>query len=973
MHLDLLDQLSPKDFIIIRGAKMHNLKNISLAIPRNQLVVVTGLSGSGKSSLVLDTLFVEAQRMYIESVSAYARQFLGKMEKPLVDAIQGLSPAIAIQQNVSGKNPRSTVGTLTELCDYLHLLYARIGTTYSPISGQKVKKDSVSDVVDYIQQQPDGTKALILYPITVADQATLLEKLRVEQGKGFTRVMQGGLLFYIEELLAGEKVLSLDQPIYGLVDRIIVKKSDQNNQYRIADSVQVAFFEGHAVVELVGVGQQSFSDRFELDGISFVFPTVSFFNFNTPYGACKSCSGLGQLMGIDPNKVIPNPALSLVEGAIAPWNGPAMSKWLAPLLAAHQTLGFPIYTPYSSLTFDQQQFLWRGNRDFIGIDRFFDFCATQTDKIHYRVLLSRYRSKTTCIACRGSRMRPDAHYVKIDNHSIVDLLLMPIHDLVAFFDRLSLTDREAAIAQRVVVEIKNRLRYLAQVGLGYLTLSRPIATLSGGEHQRIKLATALGSPLFGTIYILDEPTIGLHPRDTDRLVQLLLDLNNQGNTVIVVEHEELVMRAADSLIEIGPEAGAGGGRLVFQGTFQALQQATTHTARYLNGCAAIPLPNRRRPWRNRLFIKEASLHNLKQVSVTIPLNVLTVVTGVSGSGKSTLIKEVLYPALVQYLANPSAGVDTLLSGDLAAIQAVELVHQHPLGKSSRSNPATYLGIYDPIRDLFAQTDLARSRRYQAGHFSFNSEKGQCPACRGEGQCKIEMQFMADIYLPCGRCKGSRFKPEIADVTYCGKNISQVLGMTVDEAFVFFADQVAVEPQAIGDEESLGEAQSSTAAYTDVCEERRQDSTPKLPLEIAFRTRAILHKLKVLQQVGLGYIPLGQSSSSLSGGEGQRLKLAYYLEKELADYPILFIFDEPTTGLHMHDVARWLQAINGLIDQGHSVVVIEHHIDVIKSADWLIDLGPDGGQQGGKVVFTGTPEALVEQKENYTAQYLKEKI
>lgn len=934
MHLHLLDldNLSPKDFIIIRGAKMHNLKNVSVAIPRNQLVVVTGLSGSGKSSLILDTLFVEAQRMYIESVSAYARQFLGKMEKPAVDTIQGLSPAIAIQQNVANKNPRSTVGTLTELCDYLHLLYARIGTTYSPISGQKVKKDSVSDVVDYIQQQPDGTKVLILYPMVATGQAALVQKLKVQQGKGFTRVMQGNLLFYIEELLAGKALLSLDQPIYGLVDRIIVKKGD--NQYRIADSVQVAFFEGmgHAIIEWVGLGQQSFSDRFELDGMSFVLPTLSFFSFNTPHGACKACSGLGQLMGIDPHKVIPNPALSLVEGAIVPWNGPTMSKWLAPLLAPHEPLHFPIYTPYSSLTPDQQKLLWQGSGDFIGIDRFFDFCATQTDKIQYRVLLSRYRGKTICPACQGSRLRPDAHYVKIDNHSIVDLLLMPIHDLISFFDQLSLTACQAAIAQRVAVEIKNRLRYLAQVGLGYLTLSRPVATLSSGEHQRIKLATALGSPLFGTIYILDEPTIGLHPRDTDQLVQLLLDLKNQGNTVIVVEHEEMVMRAADSLIEIGPEAGAGGGTLVFQGTFQALMQSTTHTAQYLNGSVSIPLPSRRRSWRNRLYIQEATLHNLQQVSLTIPLNVLTVVTGVSGSGKSTLIKEVFYPALVQQLTKPSeilglpATTSTLLGGDLGCIQAVELVHQNPLGKSSRSNPATYLAIYDLIRELFAQTALARSRHYQAGHFSFNSKKGQCPACCGEGQQKIEMQFMAGIYLPCERCKGSRFKPEIADITYCGKNITQLLSMTVEEALLFFSDH---------------------------------------PF--------IAHKLKVLQKVGLGYIQLGQSSSSLSGGEGQRLKLAYYLEKELADQPILFIFDEPTTGLHMHDVAQLLKAMHALIDQGHTVVVIEHHIDVIKSADWLIDLGPDGGQQGGKVVFTGTPEALVQQDGSHTAHYLKQKI
>ncbi|AXI24377.1 excinuclease ABC subunit A [Cardinium endosymbiont of Sogatella furcifera] len=927
-HLADLDTLSPKDFIIIRGARMHNLKNISVAIPRNQLVVVTGLSGSGKSSLILDTLFVEAQRMYVESVSAYARQFLGKLAKPLVDAIQGLSPAIAIQQNVANKNPRSTVGTLTELCDYLYLLYARIGTTYSPISGQKVKKDSVSDVVDYIQQQADGTKVLILYPIAVADQAALVQKLKVEQGKGFTRVMQGDHLFYIEALLAGKERLSLDQPIYGLVDRIVVNKADQDNQYRIADSVQVAFFEGmgHAVVALVGLGQQAFSDRFELDGLTFALPTVSFFSFNTPHGACKACSGLGQITGIDPHKVIPNPALSLVEGAIAPWNGATMSKWLAPLLAAHEALRLPIYAPYSSLTPDQQTLVWQGKGDFLGLNRFFDFCATQTHKIQYSVLLSRYRGKTPCTVCKGSRVRADADCVKIAHHSIIDLLLMPLHDLIAFFDRLSLTPREATMVQRVVVEIKNRLRYLAQVGLAYLTLSRPMATLSGGEQQRIKLATALGSPLFGAIYILDEPTIGLHPRDTDRLVQLLVDLKTQGNTVIVVEHEALVMRAADTIMEIGPEAGAHGGTLVFQGTFPALMQATTHTADYLNGTAAIPLPPRRRPWRKRLLIQEVNLHNLQNVTVAIPLNVCTVVTGVSGSGKSTLIKEVLYPALAARLHQPTSlsGPSTPLSGDWASLQAVELIHHHPLGKSSRSNPATYLAIYDAIRDLFAQTALARSRHYQAGHFSFNSEKGQCPTCRGEGHQKIEMQFMADIYLSCTSCKGSRFKSEIADITYSGKNVAQVLSMTVAEALPFFADHPA-----------------------------------------------IVHKLKVLQKVGLGYIQLGQSSSSLSGGEAQRLKLAYYLEKELADQPILFIFDEPTTGLHMHDVAQLVKAFHALIHQGHTVVVIEHHLDIIKSADWLIDLGPDGGQQGGQVVFTGTPETLIQQSQNHTAHYLKQ--
>lgn len=592
VHSSDLDTLSPKDFIIIKGAKMHNLKNISVAIARNQLVVVTGLSGSGKSSLVLDTLFVEAQRMYMESISAYARQFLGKLQKPLVDTIQGLSPAIAIGQHVSNHNPRSTVGTLTELCDYLYLLYARIGTTYSPISGEKVKKDSVSDVVDYIQQQPDGTKVWILYPMAVTDEPTLLQKLKVEQGKGFTRVMQGHELFYIDDLLAGNANLSLDQPIYGLVDRIIVAQADQANQYRIADSAQVTFFEGmgHTLVICLGLGQQFFSDRFERDGITFTLPSVSFFSFNTPHGACKVCSGLGQLTCIDPPKVIPNPYLSIMEGAIAPWNGPTLSKWLAPLLAIHEALSFPIYAPYNQLTPTQQNLLWKGHGDFLGIDRFFEFCASQTEKIQYRVLLSRYRTKTICPDCRGTRLRSDAHYVKIQDHSIIDLLLMPIEALISFFDTLSLTPGQAAIGQIVLTEIQSRLRYLMQVGLGYLTLDRSITSLSGGEHQRIKLATALGSPLFGTIYILDEPTIGLHPRDTDQLVSLLVDLKKQGNTVIVVEHEASVMHAADTLIEIGPKAGLHGGNLVFQGTFDALLKADTYTARYLNGTLSPPPP-----------------------------------------------------------------------------------------------------------------------------------------------------------------------------------------------------------------------------------------------------------------------------------------------------------------------------------------------------------------------------------------------
>lgn len=931
----VLDNLSPKDFIIIKGARMHNLKNLSVAIPRNQFVVVTGLSGSGKSSLIFDTLFVEAQRMYIESLSSYARQFLGKLEKPAVDSILGVSPAVSIQQAVNNKNPRSTVGTVTELCDYLHLLYARIGTTYSPISGQKVSKDSVSDVVDYINQHEDGTKILILYPmVALKSKQDLLKKLRVEQGKGFTRVIQGEKIFDIEELLEEKTKLVLSKPIYGLVDRIMVKKNDQDNQYRIADSVQVAFFEGmgSAIVDVVGVEKKTFSDRFELDGITFEQPTTHFFSFNTPHGACKTCEGLGEVIGLDERKIIPNPALSVAAGAIAPWNSPTMRKWLNPLINQKIKLNFPIHTPYEQLSPSHKEILWEGRGDFAGLYRFFNFFDSQSHKIQYRVLSARYRGRILCPSCRGTRVRSDAQYVKINDHSIIDLLLIPIDQLIPFFDALSLTAREQQVVEQVLGEIKDRLHYLMQVGVGYLTLSRPITTLSGGEYQRIKLATALGSPLFGTIYILDEPTIGLHPRDTERLVEILLNLKHQGNTVIVVEHEPLVMHAADTLIEIGPEAGTHGGNLIFQGTVQALMQGnTTHTARYLTGVASIALPTQRRSAKKKLLIKHATIHNLKQVTVEIPLNTLTVVTGVSGSGKSSLIQEVLYPALEEYferrVVHPGTQTfeytNAVLAGDLYGIQSVKLVSQNPLGKSSRSNLATYMGMYDFIRDIFAKTDLARERRYHPGHFSFNSDKGQCVDCGGEGEQRIEMQFMADIYLPCETCKGSRFKPEILEVTYVGKHVAEVLSMTVDDALEFFAD------------------------HTSIC-----------------------NKLKVLEKVGLGYVQLGQSSSSLSGGELQRLKLAYYLEKEQISQPILFIFDEPTTGLHMHDVHKLLVAMHALVDKGHSVVVIEHNLDVIKSADWIIDLGPDGGAQGGQVVFTGTPEALVEIQGNHTAHYLR---
>ncbi|AWN81730.1 UvrABC system protein A [Candidatus Cardinium hertigii] len=923
-----MDHLNPREYLIIRGARTHNLKNISVAIPHNQLVVVAGLSGSGKSSLIVDTLFVEAQRRYIESLSTHARQFLGKMAKPAVDSIEGVRPAIAIQQGVVHKNPRSTVATVTELADYFYLLYARIGITYSPLSGQVVQKDSVTDVVDYLYQQEEGTKLLLLYPIACSNQEALLAQLSAAQGKGFTRVMQADQLFFIEEILLGTISLRLDQPLYGLVDRLVVRKQDPHSQRRAADSVQVAFTEGDGriAVSVIGGGQRLFSDRFERDGMLFELPSVPFFNSNTPYGACKQCAGLGYVIDLAEEKVIPNSALSLAEGAVAPWQGPIMRKWLAPLSVQQKTFDLLLHTPYSALTADQKEIIWKGKGDFIGIEPFFEFCAKQTDKIHYRVLLSRYRSKKVCPLCQGSCMRVDTKYVRIGPYALGELLTLPLQQVLAFCTALPLTVWQASVAQRIVTEIKNRLHYLVSVGLGYVTLNRPIDTLSNGEYQRVRLATALGSPLCGVLYILDEPTAGLHPRDIHRLTQQLVHLKEQGNTVIVIEHEAQVMQVADRIIEIGPEAGIGGGNLVFEGNLsELLQSEATHTARYLKGSEQIPLPKQRRDWCHSLWIKQARLHNLKDVTVAFPLQLLTVVTGVSGSGKSSLVSGVLYPALVAHLAGASrsAGSKDTLVGDFHCIQAVEHMQHHALGKWARSNPLTYLGLYDYIRTCFAQTALARKRNYQRGHFSFYSAKGQCSSCRGEGIQKIEMQFMAAIELPCEVCQGNRFKPEILDVTYCGKNITQLLHMTVAEALVFFADHAC-----------------------------------------------LMQSFKALQAIGLAYIALGQSFRSLSAGERQRLKLAYYLAKETKDQSILFILDEPTTGLHLRDVHLLVMALHALVQRGHTVIVMEHHLDIISNADWVIDLGPGGGAEGGQVVFTGRPEALLQEADNVTAYHAR---
>ncbi|MEL6606985.1 MAG: excinuclease ABC subunit UvrA [Bacteroidota bacterium] len=926
-----LDQLDAREYIIVKGARVNNLKNLSVAIPRNQLVVITGLSGSGKSSLAFDTLFAEGQRMYVESLSAYARQFLGRMEKPAVDYIRGISPAIAIEQKKSTKNPRSTVGTATEIYDYLKLLYARVGITYSPISGEVVIQDSVSDVVDYIQKFPEGSKVVVLSPLPTNGDRNLVDTLKIELGKGFTRVMQGDSTLFIEDLIADSSQVDDNAPLYLVVDRIVVNKEDESNQFRLGDSVQTAFFEGQGEcrIEVLGKEQRVFSDRFERDGMQFEVPSVNFFSFNNPYGACRTCDGFGKVLGIDPDKVIPNKQLSVYEGAIVPWQSETMKQWLEPLIAQSKELDFPIHRPYSDLTPTQQEFVWRGNKSFQGLDAFFEFLAKSAHKIQYRVMLSRYRGKTDCPDCLGTRIRKDAAYVKVDGRSITELLLLPVEKLVQFFAQLKLDKHQQVVAKRVLKEIEDRLSYLEQVGLGYLTLNRQVSTLSGGEYQRIKLATALGSTLVGTMYILDEPTIGLHPRDTRKLTDILVALKDLDNTVIVVEHEEMVMQAADQLIDIGPEAGSQGGELMFQGDWEALRQVNQgHTARYLNGIDTIPVPTQRRPWRDAIIIQGAHENNLRHIDVKIPLGVLTVVTGVSGSGKSTLVRKIVYPAIGHLLGIGAEQVGKFgkLAGEFQNIEHIDFIDQNPIGKSSRSNPITYVKAYDAIRQLFAAQPLAQQRGYKPGQFSFNIAGGRCEACEGEGEITIEMQFMADILLPCEDCQGKRFKEETLEVKYKSKDIAEVLNMTVDDSLVFFTDQPT-----------------------------------------------ILNKLQSLQDVGLGYIRLGQSSSSLSGGEAQRVKLASYLGKGRPSKHTLFIFDEPTTGLHVHDIHRLLKAMNVLIDEGHSVLVIEHNMEVIKCADWLIDMGPEGGERGGEVAFSGTPEEMIKLEDNHTARYLKEKL
>ncbi len=929
---DFFEKLDPKEFIIIKGARVNNLKNLSVAIPRNKFVVITGLSGSGKSSLAFDTLFAEGQRMYVESLSSYARQFLGRMEKPEVDYIKGVSPAIAIEQKVNTRNPRSTVGTTTEIYDYLKLLFARVGDTYSPVSGALVSRDSVTDVVNYINDRENGQRFMILSPLHQYGRP-LIEELKILLSKGYTRVLVKGEITEIENLIENFSEDFKFEDFQILIDRASVIKDDEDNIYRISDSVQTAFFEGQdiCIVKFIGEHEKSFSDKFEADGIVFEEPSINLFSFNNPYGACKRCEGFGKILGIDPELVIQDTNLSVYEGAIVPWRSESMKKWLNNFLISASNFGFPIHRPFKDLSKSEQQLLWDGNKYFSGINSFFKFIESKSHKIQYRVMLSRYRGRTVCPECRGTKLRKDASYVKIGEKSIIDLVLMQIDKLSQFFKDLQLDEYKTQVSKRILKEINNRIGYMEKVGLGYLTLNRLTNSLSGGEFQRIKLATSLGSSLVGSMYILDEPSIGLHPRDTSQLIEVLKYLRNLGNTVIVVEHEEEIMRAADQTIDIGPDAGSHGGELVFQGNVKDTKNpGLTYTTRYLNGIDKIEIPKLRRSWKYSIDIFGARENNLKTIDVKIPLGILTVISGVSGSGKSTLVKRILYPAIGKKMgiASELTGKYEKIEGDINKITSIEYIDQNPIGKSSRSNPVTYVKAYDQIRQLYSEQSLSKSRGYKPSFFSFNVDGGRCEECQGEGTVKIEMQFMADIFLTCESCHGKRFKSEILEVKYHGKNISEILSLTVNDAIEFFHDK-----------------------------------------------KTIITRLKPLQDVGLGYIGLGQSSNTLSGGEAQRVKLASFLGKghNNTNDNVLFIFDEPTTGLHFHDIEKLLTAINALINRGHSVIIIEHNVEVIKSADWIIDLGPEGGDLGGEVVFEGIPEDMIKLNNNHTAYYLKQKF
>jgi excinuclease ABC subunit A len=952
--------------IVIKGARVHNLKNVDVTIQRNKLTVVTGVSGSGKSSLVFDTLYAEGQRRYVESLSAYARQFLGKMNKPDVDYIHGISPAIAIEQKVNTRNPRSTVATTTEIYDYLKLLYARAGVTFSPISGKPVKRDTVESVVNHLLELPEDTRVLLV--VDIKPEKDLRKQLEIYLQNGFSRLLIDEKPVDIEEYLENSNIKpakgtknkqedftgtpnvkqqTSNDKLFLLIDRFAIIKDDEDFQNRLADSVQTAFFEGHGecIIHVAGEDdayvQTVFNNKFELDGIVFEEPSPNFFSFNNPYGACKTCEGFGSVIGIDEDLVVPDKGLSIFQDAIVPWKGEKMSEWKAAFIRLSSKTKFPIHKPYHELSAAQKDYLWQGDAAWEGINGFFKDIERQTYKIQYRVMLARYRGKTTCPDCKGTRLRKDANYVRLVNtavknggmndfRSLSELLLMSIDQASAYFASLQLSENQAKIARRILAEITTRLSFLQNVGLGYLSLNRLSNTLSGGESQRINLATSLGSSLVGSLYILDEPSIGLHSRDTEKLISVLQKLRDIGNTVVVVEHDEDMMKVADELIDIGPFAGVNGGKLVAQGTVdEVAKNKFSLTGQFLTGAETIDVPQKRRQSNDFITVKGARQHNLKGVTARFPLHTFTVVTGVSGSGKTSLVKSILFPAIQKHLGDyngEKTGAHETIEGNLKSIKQVELVDQNPIGKSSRSNPVTYIKAYDHIRELYASQAISKSRGYKAQHFSFNVDGGRCETCSGEGEVTIEMQFMADIHLPCEECKGSRFKEEILDVKVNGKHISDVLNMSVDEAIAFFSDETS-----------------------------------------------IVNKIKPLQDVGLGYVQLGQSSNTLSGGEAQRVKLASFLGRGKNSDHVLFIFDEPTTGLHFHDIRKLLASFDALIKQGNSIIVIEHNIDVIKCADWIVDLGPEAGDNGGTLVYEGPPEGLVKVKESYTGKYLKEKL
>ncbi|MBK5212417.1 MAG: excinuclease ABC subunit UvrA [Flavobacteriaceae bacterium] len=922
------ETLSTKKYILIQGAKLHNLKDISVAIPRNKLVVITGLSGSGKSSLAFDTLYAEGQRRYVESLSSYARQFLGRLDKPKVDSIKGISPAIAIEQKVNATNPRSTVGTSTEIYDYLKLLYTRIGKTISPISKKEVKKDTTTDVINFIKSFPEGEKLLLLAPIHLEEGRTMENKIQALAQQGYSRIKIKNVVLRID----GLNGKSFPKKIDLVIDRIITK--DEEDFYnRLADAIEIAFFEGKGVlyIEALSLGKTTeFNNRFEADGMVFMEPNVHLFSFNNPYGACPTCEGYGDVIGVDEDLVIPNTALSIFENAVFPWRGESMGWYRDQLINNAYKFDFPIHKPWFQLTDEQKQLVWEGNKYFEGLNSFFSFLESKSYKIQNRVMLSRYRGKTKCSTCKGKRLRPEAGYVKINGTSIQELVELPLDKAAEFFKNLKLSEFDEKVGKRLLLEINNRLSFLRDVGLGYLTLNRKSNTLSGGESQRINLATSLGSSLVGSMYILDEPSIGLHPKDTERLIVVLKALRDLGNTVIVVEHDEDIMKAADEIIDIGPEAGTFGGEVVAQGTYAEILKSDSLTAKYLNGEMEIEVPKKRRTSKNKITISGARQNNLKNIDVTFPLNVFTAVTGVSGSGKSTLVKKILYPALLREIGGygEKPGQFSEIKGDFGTIKSIEFIDQNPIGRSSRSNPVTYIKAYDDIRNLFASQKLSDIRGYKAKHFSFNVDGGRCETCKGDGEVTIEMQFMADVHLVCDTCNGKRFKKEVLEVTFQNKNIDNILTMTVDDAVDFFGKH---------------------------------------------KQEKIAAKLQPLQDVGLGYVQLGQSSSTLSGGEAQRIKLASFLVKGTSKEKTVFIFDEPTTGLHFHDIKKLLASFYALLDRGHTVIVVEHNLDLIKCADYIIDLGPEGGEYGGQVVAEGTPEEVSKSKESFTASYLKEKL